>query len=59
MWWIWMNIDWNMQDKPNMDGIDTKEPTTPPEPPNLNLNIMLFRNAKLDLHWHAHACSWS
>ncbi len=48
-----MNIDFimsNMQDKPNMDGIDTKEPTTPPEPPNLNLDIMLPRNAKLDLH---------
>jgi hypothetical protein len=39
-----MNIDFtlsNMQDELNMDGIDTKEPTTPLEPPNFNLNIML------------------
>jgi hypothetical protein len=39
-----MNIDFitsNMQDEPNMDGIDTREPTTPPKLPNLNLDIML------------------
>jgi hypothetical protein len=39
-----MNIDFtmsNIQDEPNMDGINTKEPTTPLEPPNLNLDIML------------------
>jgi hypothetical protein len=42
-----------MQDEPNMDGIDTKEPTAPPELPNLNLNVMLPRNAKLNPHRHA------
>lgn len=48
-----MNIDFtmsNMQDKPNMDGIDTKEPIAPPKPPNFNFNIMLPWNAKLDPH---------
>jgi hypothetical protein len=48
-----MNLDFtmsNMQDEPNMDGINTKEPTTPPEPPNLNFDIMLLWNAKLDPH---------
>jgi hypothetical protein len=40
----------NMQNKPNMDEINTKEPTAPPKPPNLNLDIMLLQNAKLDPH---------
>jgi hypothetical protein len=41
-----------------MDGINTKEPTTPLEPPNLNLDIMLPWNAKLDPHWHAYVRGW-